>query len=606
MSVGTRLRLEPDEAVLLHAIEEHLSRARAWDLPFAQRQDKANDRMKRLVAKFEITSRYAGSICVDNDAAVRAAKEHLWADQVQLQAAIGVVTARVALPSKELACGCRQRGCEACGTGYRSERERVMKRQRLDVLRTRLTRVQAARSAKQYSVCLGGRQHANTRHHLPAAGRGLDDWQATQHQRRAWFGCVGNKGALGGNPCLSLRQGGPGQWLLTVSVPGPVQRTLNAPVRVQLTHPVPLAHHRVELEGRLHDRLAVRLDLHFEPGRRGEKARVRIAWVRAGRDALTLQQARLGGLVGVDLNEGHLDAARLDQAGNPVGAPVFIPLLLAGLPTSTRDARLRHAITELLTFALTSGARAIAIEDLGFRAESSREKHGRNKKFRKLLSGFPTAAFRERLVAMATTAGLTVIAVDPRYTSKVGGRDWEKVLGGGYRGGTPVRAADRCATNCATTTSASRSATPTTTVTRHCGAAVAIGRRALALGLKAGPRPEARKRPGPPGPQDRSVTHRRSPNASSTAALRKGRQDGSTPGVSDDAGLSRATGTPQGSTQRTLVGAHAAHSTAPAHPAPIPTSAGHSAQVGRGSGGRARRADRTPLIGSAAPPQPPG
>lgn len=199
-----------------------------------------------------------------------------------------------------------------------------------------------------------------------------------------------------------------------MSVPGPVQRKLKVPARVQLTHPVPLAHHRVELQGRLHGRPAVRLDLHVEPGRPGEQAMVRIAWVRAGRDALTLAQARLGGLVRGGAQRQPPPRRPARPGRQPVGAPVLIPLLLAGLPASTRDARLRRAITELLTVALSTGARAIAIEDLGFHAEGSRDKHGRNKKFRTLLSGFPTAAFRERLVAMATTAGLTVIAVDPR------------------------------------------------------------------------------------------------------------------------------------------------------------------------------------------------
>lgn len=162
--------------------------------------------MQHLVATFQITSRYAGSICVDNHAAVRAAKEHLWADQVQLQTTIGAVSARVALPSKELACGCRQRSCTTCGKGHRNECERLMKRQRLDVLRTRLVRVQAARATKQHSPCLGSRRHPHTHHQLQPAGVGLADWQAVQQQRRAWFGWAGNTGAHGGNPRVSLRQ----------------------------------------------------------------------------------------------------------------------------------------------------------------------------------------------------------------------------------------------------------------------------------------------------------------------------------------------------------------------------------------------------------------
>jgi hypothetical protein len=401
VSVGTRLRLTGWERELLAA---------------AQRREPANDRQKALSVRFGLHSRYAGSICVDNDAAVRAAKEQLWQHQRRLQAAIGRLEARTALPSKAAACGCRKRRCGRCGGGYATEHERVMKRRRLDVLRAELADVQRRRAEGRYSVCLGGNRLAGTRHHLQQAGLTEAQWRRAWRGRRAWFGCVGNAGVLGGNPCLSLRQDDPdrpGQWFLTVSVPKPVQARLGCGSQVRLTHPVPLAHRREELEQRLAARRAVRLDIDVTADRKGrERVMLRIAWVRPAQPAPSLPRARAGGLVGVDLNADHLAAARLDEAGNPAGRPVRIPLELDGLPASTRDARLREAITALLTFAQQSGARAVAVEELGFTGETSRERHGRNKRFRRLLSHFPTLAFRGRLAAMAATAGFTVLAVD--------------------------------------------------------------------------------------------------------------------------------------------------------------------------------------------------
>jgi IS605 OrfB family transposase len=272
----------------------------------------------------------------------------------------------------------------------------------------------------------------------------------------------------------------------------------------------------------------------------------------------------VGGLVGVDLNADHLAAARLDEAGNPAGRPVRIPLELDGLPASTRDARLREAITALLRFAQSTGARAVAVEELGFTEETSREKHGRNKPFRRLLSGFPTLSFRTRLAAMAATAGLTVIAVDPRYTSRIGGRDWQRILAGGP------------------------TATPATqtSVTRHQGAAVAIGRRALAHGLTAGP---------PRGPERRSAPHLHGhPDRTRPA----GRGDGST---SSRPAAVRAPGTPVRPSMRDRAGAKAARRTPAAVSAPAPPTPG-----GRGPGETRPRAGRTPRIGSAAPPAQPG
>ena len=77
VSVQTRLRLDRDEHELLAAIGAHLTRARNADLAAARRGEQANDRRKTLVAEFGIHSRYAGTICLDNDAATKAAKEHL-------------------------------------------------------------------------------------------------------------------------------------------------------------------------------------------------------------------------------------------------------------------------------------------------------------------------------------------------------------------------------------------------------------------------------------------------------------------------------------------------------------------------------------------------
>ena len=46
-------------------------------------------------------------------------------------------------------------------------------------------------------------------------------------------------------------------------------------------------------------------------------------------------------------------------------------------------------------------------EDLDFTAETTREKHGRHKRFRKLISGMPVAKLRARLVAMAADLDVT-------------------------------------------------------------------------------------------------------------------------------------------------------------------------------------------------------
>ena len=96
----------------------------------------------------------------------------------------------------------------------------------------------------------------------------------------------------------------------------------------------------------------------------------------------------------------------------------------------------------------------------------TREKHGRHKRFRKLISGMPVSKLRNRLASMATELGITIVAVDPAYTSTWGAQHWQRPL---------------------TTTQRP--------VTRHHAAAVAIRRRALGHPI--------RRRTAPP-PQDQS------------------------------------------------------------------------------------------------------
>lgn len=485
VSVRTRIRLDPDEKTLLAAIGTHLTRARNADLTAARRGEKANDRYKVLVSEFGIQARYAGTICVDNDAATKAAKEHLWRHRSGLRRAVATLERRITAPTRSSCeCGAR-RGCATCRDGYATVSERWQKQRRLASRAAELARVEERLAAKDYPVVYGGRRLANTRHHLDAAGFTKDTWRQSWEEARSWFGCAGNAGKPGGNPCLTLTRGERGLWFLTVSVPKPVAEELGVSARVRLRHPVTLHHRSLELEERLNDRAAVRLDVQPDANAKGrQRTYLRFSWVRPADEPVELNVARAGGVVGVDLNADHLAATRVDPAGNPVGRPVRIPLDLAGVSSATRDGRLRAAITAVLEHANDTGATAIAVEDLDFSDSKGREKFGRRKAFRHTIAGFPTTQFKDRVVAMAATQGLAVIAVDPRYTSRYGGASWQRAL-----------------------------STTTVLATRHEGASVAIGRRALGHGLttRAG-------KPGNGRARQRPVPHQRDGSTSRTPA----------------------------------------------------------------------------------------
>ena len=127
------------------------------------------------------------------------------------------------------------------------------------------------------------------------------------------------------------------------------------------------------------------------------------------------------------MNADHLAAWRLDAHGNPIGAPHTFGYQLDGT-AAHRDAQVRHALTRLLHWAKPNGVTAIAVEDLDFTDSKTREKHGRRRRFRQVISGMPTGRLRARLLAMATEAAISIIAVDPAYTSQWGAQHWQKPL----------------------------------------------------------------------------------------------------------------------------------------------------------------------------------
>jgi len=170
VSVQTRLRVDPGERELLAAVGAHLTEARNADLAAVRRGERANDRYKLLVERFGIHSRYAGTICVDNDAATKAAKEHLWRHRAGLRRAVATLERRtVATPRS--ACGCgERRGCAACRDGYATPNERFQKQRRLASRRGELSRVEAQLTAKDFPVVYGGRRLAGA-HQPPAHAR---------------------------------------------------------------------------------------------------------------------------------------------------------------------------------------------------------------------------------------------------------------------------------------------------------------------------------------------------------------------------------------------------------------------------------------------------
>jgi IS605 OrfB family transposase len=411
----------------------------------------------------DTSSRWAGTITRAAEDQYQLGLRALTAEIITLNSATRKLRQRLAVPA-----GTK----DAAGVaGYRSRAEHGAKTLRLRALETRLRDAETRRGQGSPTIVLGGGRLWSARQNLAAAGLTEATWRTKWDAARMFLTADGESTQLGGNQTIRVTADG----LVQVKVPGALETELGSHLR--LTVPVTFALRGAEWADRAQTRQAIRYDITYDPDK--DRWYLDASWGYGKVAAPPLATLRAGRVIGVDLNVDHLTAAVIDPAGNPVGTPAIIPLLVDGLSAGARDGHLRHAITTLLDRADAADATAIAIENLNFTEsrETGKETMGRGargKRFRRQVAGIPTGKFRERLTAMAANRGIHIIAVDPAYTSRWGGQHWTKPL---------------------------QQRTSGSTVTRHQAAAVAIGRRAHGHRIKRrkdGDRTQQRMRPTPP------------------------------------------------------------------------------------------------------------
>lgn len=441
VAVRTRLKqLMPDDEKVLRLVGAHLGSLASKDLKARCRDGLEHSGDSWAVRKRELTplssSRWAGSVTKATHDQWALARRCQLAHIQNLETAVRTIEHRLSLPVG-------QKGTRQAPGGYRSRREWHAKSRRLRVLEDRLTAARADREAGIVHVVRGGKRPARARHHLEAAQLTEFEWRRGWEAERWFLAADGESGKRYGNE--TIRVGPDGE--VSIKLPAPLRHLANASHgRYVLACRVAFAHRGTEWADRVAANRAIAYRIHLDTGR--DRWYVTGAWQIPPAPAIPIEAALAHGVIGVDMNADHLAAWRLDVHGNPTGAPRRFFYDLTGT-AEHRDAQVRHALTRLLHWARMCGVRAVAVEDLDFRAEKTREKHGRRKRFRQLISGMPTGKLRARLSSMADATGIAVIAADPAYTSRWGAQHWQKPL-----------------------TSTTRK------TTRHDAAAVAIGRRA--------------------------------------------------------------------------------------------------------------------------------
>ncbi|MFI6690517.1 IS200/IS605 family accessory protein TnpB-related protein [Streptomyces sp. NPDC050433] len=486
VAIRDRLKyLTSEDDKVLRRIGEHLGSLASRDLAARCRDGSGHSTDAWAARKQGLTaassSRWAGSITKATHDQWALSRRCQLAHSQNLEAGIRTLTHRLSLPLGE-------KGGKRAAGGYRSKSEWFRKTRRLTTLEHRLDTARAEREAGVVHIVRGGRRLLNTRHNLAAAQLTEPKWRERWEASRWFLAADGESGKRFGNETIRVTASGE----VSIKLPAPLAHLANAKHgRYTLAANIAFAHRAGEWRDRITGNRAVAYRIHLDVGR--GRWYLTASWQRPVVQTIPLDAARAKGMIGVDTNADHFAAYRLDQHGNPIGEPHRFPYDLSG-SADHRDAQIRHAITQVLHWAKSCGVAAIGIEDLDFTAEKTREKHGRRKRFRQLISGIPTAKLKARLVSMAAETGLSIVAVDPAYTSQWGDQHWRKPL-----------------------------VTPRREMSRHDAAGIAIGRRALG-------HPIRRRTTPPPHDQSDRAGHR------TVQADRRSRgRDGNRPPVTDRA-----------------------------------------------------------------------
>jgi hypothetical protein len=427
------------------------------------------------------SSRWAGAITRAVEDQYQLGMRALNAHVTDLHQAVAVVEARCALRPGEQ--GSHPAGAGRRLGGYRTAHERFTKTRRLARLHEQLVVAEEALTTGHPSITVGGKRLWRNGNHLDEAGLTEQQWRHRWGAARMFLTADGESGKAGGNETIRVDETG---WL-RIKVPAALVAQFGTHLNVAA--PVGFSHRSSQWAQRVADRRAVRYDVTFDAAK--GRWYLDASWKQGvATPAPAIDELRAGPVLGVDLNADHLACCVLDGSGNPVGDPVTIPVVTAGLAASRRDGRVRAAITALLDTAAHATCTAVVIENLDFAdaRATGRETMGRGwrgKRFRRTVAGIPTAKFCIRLTGMAARRGIAIIGVDPAYTSRWGAQHWRKPL--------QQQTSDPAA------------------VTVHHGAATAIGRRGLGLAIRrrpAGPRNGQRTVAGiPPARPDHPPNH---------------------------------------------------------------------------------------------------
>lgn len=411
------------------AMGEHFGRLeRKFYVDYHVKGEPAKDLKRRYVAEHGITARQFNSLMKSLTARLDSVRENLrWLERDLLGR---IASAERFIKKKEKE---REKLTKSLSKlkprteKWRRKVERLkrvkfalhQKKRRLRNLRHKLGAVRRDLKSGVCRICFGGRKLFRAQHNLEANGfRNHAEWlRAWREARSGNFLILGSEDETCGNQtCTYTRDN-----TLRIRVPDRFRRQFGRHI---LLRDVVFPYGQEQLE-RAREPVCIRR------GRKIYRA-VTYRFVRRNglwylfatveRDDPAPSTSRWNGAVGIDLNDGFLQAGEVDRFGNPV-SEFRIPVPMRDRSRGQIAAALGEAVKKAVLYAKERG-KPVAIEDLDF-AEKKQALRESGSRYARMLSGLTYKKFRTMAESCCSREGVELLKpegrhADPFATSAVG------------------------------------------------------------------------------------------------------------------------------------------------------------------------------------------
>ena len=293
--------------------------------------------------------------------------------------------------------------------------KRHHKRRRIATLKARLANLEAEAREGGVGICFGSRKLFREQFSLAASGLASHaEWlSAWRDARSSQFFAIGSKDETAGCQSCVASLDEDGSLTLRLRLPDALGTGKHLAIRG-----IHFAYGHEAIEAAIGRNLSSdkadwqAVSYRFVRDRRGWRVYVSVSVPEGSRES-----ERRAGVIGIDINAGHLAVTETDRFGNPVGSWT-IPCATYGLTSERRKAVIGDAVKQAVAIAVER-KKPIGIEKLNFATKKSALEAEPSRHARRL-SSFAYSFIQAVIRARAYDAGIEVLDTNPAYSSVIG------------------------------------------------------------------------------------------------------------------------------------------------------------------------------------------